>query len=193
MQDEHTILLPLKDPYDANVTPHPLVEEFLRNNNYASSDYISGRARDTILGVQVDIPKVLQKYNASQKILDAYNADEYRRLSARQHKDYHVAIKYAHSSASLEQNQPHPFHVKSNEPSLVAFLVHNEDLSAQYPLHSIEIERKADGTLVPMTGATDLTNHGAFHHTVNTWVNEQNKVKPNVDLQSSDGAAIPRQ
>ena len=189
------IVLPLKDPKDGNVEPHPVVKEHLDHHGYSVSDYPAGKAKDKY-GRDVNIGKVLNKTNADKHVVHTFNTDP-NRSNKRLHEDMQVVIsRHPHDVAGMSTGKdwtscldmhkgvnaallPHELH----EGTHVAYLTKKGDDVARKPLARIALkpyreEKTGRQILVPEHKIYGNAT-GSFEHTVNGWTNEHFPLKDN--------------
>lgn len=194
-KDQDRVVIPLKDPSEGNVEPHPAVKEHLDHHGYAVSDYQAGKAKDKY-GRDVNIGKVLNKTNAEKHVVSAFLTDP-NRSHKRLHDDMQVVIsRHPHDVAGMSTGKDwtscldmkgginkHLLPDELHQGTHVAYLTKKGDDVARAPLARIALkpyreEKTGRQVLVPEHKIYGNAA-GSFEHTVNSWTNEHFPLKDN--------------
>lgn len=198
---EHKMVLPLEEPHDRKIEPHPDVVDALHQHGYKVQDYASGFATDKY-DRQVKIGKVLTKIGATD-VLKTFTNDPNRDAS-RVHHDLQVVVsRHPHDVAGMSTNKgwtscmrlpteigmhdggsnekyvPHDIYSGTH----VAYLTKRGDDNLTNPVARIALKPwvSTDGkhtTLRPEDRTYGTPGGDAFSHTVNKFVNEHFKPQP---------------
>lgn len=190
------ITIPLEDPHDHKVMPHPDIASHLEKHGYSVEDYSSGTAKDKY-GRITKIGKALSSTKADPKLLNTFNSDPARQGGGKVHDNLQVVIsRHPHDVAGMSTgrgwtscmdmkdgvNKDYLKH-EIAEGTHVAYLTQKGDHEVKNPIARIALkpfrEEKSDRIILHPEHKTYGTAASSFEHTVNNFVNNHFPLKEN--------------